>query len=65
MKARNLFLVIIKPILLKHSKNPSRYQDELLNIDNPYFEGMLNQIYLPELNLNKLNASDTEAPFSD
>ena len=29
------------------------YLDELLNIDNPYFEGMVNQIYPPELQLNK------------
>ena len=27
----------------------SRYLDDLLNIDNPYFEGMVNQIYPPEL----------------
>ena len=25
-----------------------RYLDDLLNIDNPYFEGMINQIYPPE-----------------
>ena len=31
----------------------SRYLDDLLNIDNPYFEGTLNQIYPPELQLNK------------
>ena len=36
-----------------------------MNIDNPYFEGMVNQIYLPELQLNKANISDTEAPFLD
>ena len=36
----------------------------LLNIDNPYFEGMVNQIYPPALQLNKANISDTEAPFS-
>ena len=30
---------------------------------NPYFEGMVNQIYPPELQLNKANISDTEAPF--
>ena len=41
----------------------SRYLDDLLNIDNPYFEGMVNQLYPPELQLNKANASDTEAPF--
>ena len=23
----------------------SRYSDDLLNIDNPYFEGMVSQIY--------------------
>ena len=39
--------------------------DDLLNIDNPYFEGMVNRIYPPELQLNKTNTSDTEAPFLD
>ena len=43
----------------------SRYLDDLLNIDNPYFEGMVNQIYPSELQLNKANISDTEAPFLD
>ena len=43
----------------------SLYLDDLLNIDNPYFEGMVNQIYPPELQLNKANISDTEAPFLD
>ena len=37
----------------------------LLNIDNPYFEGLVNQIYPPELRLNKSNISDTESPFLD
>ena len=41
----------------------SKYLDNLLNIDNPYFEGMVKQIYPPELQLNKANTSDTEAPF--
>ena len=36
-----------------------------MNIDNPYFEGMVNQIYPSELQLNKANISDTEAPFLD
>ena len=31
--------------------------------DNPYFEGMVCRIYSPELQLNKANASDTEALF--
>ena len=26
----------------------SRYLDDLLNIDNPYFEGMVNQIFPPD-----------------
>ena len=43
----------------------SRYLDDLLNIDNPYFESMVNQIYPPELQLNKANATDTipKPPF--
>ena len=40
----------------------SRYQGD---IDNPYFKGMINQIHSPELQLNKANASDTEAPILD
>ena len=43
----------------------STYLDDLLNIDNLYFEGMVNQIYPPELQLNKANTTDTEAPFLD
>ena len=35
----------------------SRYLDDLLNIDSPYFEGMVNQIYPPELQLNKVEQS--------
>ena len=42
-----------------------RYLDDLLNIDNPFFAGMVKQIYPPELQLNKANTSDTEAPFLD
>ena len=41
----------------------SRYVDDLLNIDNPYFEGMVNRIYPPELQLNKANTSGTEGPI--
>ena len=44
----------------------SRYlDDDVLNIDNPYFEQMVGQIYPTELQLNKANSSDTEAPFMD
>ena len=41
----------------------SRYLDDRLNIDNPYFEGMVKQFYPLELQLNKANNTDTEAPF--
>ena len=41
----------------------SRYLDDLLNIDNNFFDSMVNHIYLSELQLNKANVSDTEASF--
>ena len=41
----------------------SRYLDDLLNVDNPYFEQMVGQIYPTELQLNKVNSFDTEAPL--
>ena len=51
--------------IIEAFKSKCRYLDDLLNIDNPYFEGMVNRIYPPELQLNKANTSDTEAPFLD
>ena len=51
--------------IIEAFKSTSRYLDDLLNIDNPYFECMVNRIYPPELQLNKANTSDTEAPFLD
>ena len=41
----------------------SRYLDDLLNIDNDFFDSMVNRIYPSELQLNKANVSDTEASF--
>ena len=43
----------------------SRYLDDILNINNVYFDNMVSQIYPSELQLNKANASDTEAAFLD
>ena len=43
----------------------SRYLDDILNIDNVYFDNMVSQIYPSELQLNKGNTSDTEAAFLD
>ena len=51
--------------IIEAFNSTSRYLDDLLNIDNPYFEGMVNQIYPPELQLNKANTSDTEAHILD
>ena len=51
--------------VIKAFNSTSRYLDDLLNIDSPYFEGMVNQIYPPELQLNKAYASDTKVPFLD
>ena len=41
----------------------SRYLDDLVSIDNPFFAQMVSQIYPTELQLNKANPLDTEAPF--
>ena len=51
--------------IIEAFNSTSRYLDDLLKNDNPYFEGMVNRIYPPELQLNKANTSDTEAPFLD
>ena len=51
--------------IIEAFKSTSRYLDDLLKIDDPYFEGMVNRIYPPELQLNKANTSYTEAPFLD
>ena len=49
--------------IIEAFKSTARYLDDLLNIDNPYLEGMVNCINPPELQLNKANTYDTEAPF--
>ena len=43
----------------------SRYLDDLLNIDNIYFDKMVDRIYPTELQLNRANSSDTKAPLLD
>ena len=49
--------------IIEAFNSTARYLDDLLNIDNPYFEQMVGQIYPTELQLNKANSSDTESPF--
>ena len=51
--------------IIEAFNSTSRYFDDLLNIENPYFEQIVGQIYPTELQLNKANSSDTEAPFLD
>ena len=51
--------------IIEAFKSTARYLDDPLDIDNPYFEGMVNRIYPPELQLKKSNTSDTEAPVLD
>ena len=62
---QNQCWLLIAGEIIKAFNSTPRYIDGLLNIDNPYFEGMVGRIYPPELQLNKTNASDTEAPFLD
>ena len=51
--------------IIEAFSSTSRYLDDLLNIDNIYVEQMVTRIYPVELQLNKTNYSDTEAPFLD
>ena len=39
--------------------------DDILNINNVYFDNMVSQIYPSELRLNKANTSDTKVAFLD
>ena len=50
-------------MLLMHFNTTSRYLDDILNINNVYFDNMVSQIYPSELQLNKANTSDKKAAF--
>ena len=52
-------------VIIQAFNSTFRYLDDILNIDNSYFEGMVGRIHPSELQLNKANASDTEAPCLD
>ena len=43
----------------------SRYLDGLLNIDNNFFDSIVNRIYPSEFQLNRTNVSDTETSLLD
>ena len=51
--------------VIESFNSTSRYLDDLLNIDNNFFDSMVNCIYPSELQLNKANVSDTEALLLD
>ena len=68
----DLFIIIIIILLSqiswlssdKYAGSIQAFNSNINNINNLYFEGMVNRIYPPELQLNKANASDTEPLFS-
>ena len=53
--------------IIKAFKSTSRYLDDLLNIDNPYFEGMVNQTNPPAVSCNwiKIILQIPRPPFLD
>ena len=52
-------------VIIEDFSSTSRNLDDLLNINNPYSKDMVKQIYPPELQMNKVNTTDTEYPFLD
>ena len=64
MKETSWCLFLQKSKGIEAFSSTSRYLEELLNIDNDYFDGFISQIYSSELHLNKANSSKTEARFA-
>ena len=52
-----------KADIIEAFNSTTRYLDSLLIIVNPYFEGTVTKNYPTELQLNKTNTTDAEAPF--
>ena len=50
-------------LLTRSTLHPDNYLDDMLNINNVYFDNMVSQIYPAELQLNKVNTSDTGVAF--
>ena len=51
--------------IIEAFNSTSRYLDNLLDINNMYFDKMVDYIYPTEIQLNRANSSDTEALFMD
>ena len=49
--------------VVETSNSTQRYLDDLLNIENHYFEQVVSQVYPTELQLDKAKSSCTEALF--
>ena len=49
--------------IIEAFNSTSRYLDDLLNIDNIYFDQMVDRIYPTELKLNRANSSETRHLF--
>ena len=56
---------ITQSCVIEAFNSSSRHLADLLNIDNNFFDSMVNRIYPLELQLNKANVSDTKASFLD
>ena len=52
-------------LIIETFNSTFRYLDDVLDIDNTFFDSMVNRIYPSELQLNKAKVSDTEASFLD
>ena len=63
------FMLSLKPDsqaeVINAFNKTSRYLDDIFNIDNPFFDGLISKIYPTEFKLNKANVSDTSASFLD
>ena len=49
--------------IIQAFNSTSRCLDDLLNLEDRYFECMVGRTYPLELQFNKANAADTEVPF--
>ena len=52
-------------VIIEACNSISRYLDDLLNIDNNFFDCMVVHVYPSELQLNKANVSATDTSFLD
>ena len=51
--------------IIESFNSTPRYLDDLLNIDNIFFDQMVDRIYPTELQINRANSFNTEVPILD